>query len=44
MRHNNKVVSVYGIKAVDQWRTPKGIEIFGPKHFGFDLEYKPLEK
>lgn len=42
--HNNKVVSVYGIKAVDQWRTPKGIEIFGPKHFGFDLGFKPMEQ
>ena len=42
--HNNKDVTVYGIKAVDQWRTPKGIEVFGPKHFGYDIEYKPLEK
>jgi DUF917 family protein len=42
--HNGKLVSVYGIKAIDQWRTPKGIEIFGPKHFGFNIEYKPFEK
>jgi uncharacterized protein len=42
--HNGKLVSVYGIKAIDQWRTPKGIEVFGPKHFGFNIEYKPLEK
>ena len=42
--HNGKLVSVYGLKAMDQWRTPKGIEVFGPKHFGFDIEYKPLEK
>ena len=42
--HNNKDVTVYGIKAVDQWRTPKGIEVFGPKHFGYDIEYKSFEK
>lgn len=42
--HDGKVVTVFGIKAIDQWRTPKGIEVFGPQHFGFDMKYKPLEK
>ena len=41
--HNNKNVKVYGIKAFDLWRTAKGLEIFGPKHFGFDIEYRPFE-
>ncbi len=25
------------------WRTAKGIEIIGPRHFGFDFDYRPLE-
>jgi len=39
-----KKVTVLGIKALDQWRTPKGIEIFGPKHFGFNIEFTPIEE
>ena len=26
------------------WRVPKGIEIFGPRHFGFDFDYVPIEQ
>jgi DUF917 family protein len=26
------------------WRTPKGIEVFGPRHFGFDFDYVPIEQ
>lgn len=26
------------------WRTPKGIEIIGPRHFGFDFDYQPIEQ
>jgi DUF917 family protein len=36
-------VSVLAAKAPDVWRTPKGLEFFGPKHFGFDKEYVPVE-
>lgn len=36
-------VTVIGSKAADIWRTKKGIEIFGPKHFGFEIEYVPIE-
>jgi DUF917 family protein len=25
------------------WRTPKAIEMLGPRHFGFDEDYKPIE-
>lgn len=35
--------TVIGVKAADIWRTKAGIEIFGPKQFGFDIEYRPLE-
>ncbi len=26
------------------WRTEKGLELFGPRHFGFDYSYIPVEK
>lgn len=25
------------------WRTAKGIEVIGPRHFGFDFDYRPIE-
>jgi|YelNatPaOPRAMG01_1025707.scaffolds.fasta_scaffold10415_6 DUF917 family protein len=37
-------VVVIGIRAPDIWRTKKGIELFGPKHFEFDFDYTPVEK
>lgn len=37
-------VHVVAAKAPEVWRTPKGLELFGPKHFGFDLDYVPVEK
>lgn len=36
-------VSVIGMKTEPIFRTPAGLKVLGPKHFGFDLEYKPLE-
>jgi uncharacterized protein len=37
-------LSVIGLPAPAEWRLPKGLELFGPKHFGFEIEYVPLEK
>jgi len=37
-------VQVVATKAPEIWRTPKGLELFGPKHFGFNLEYVPVEE
>jgi len=42
--HAGKNVVVYGIPAIDAWKTPKGIELFEPRHFGYEIAYKPLEK
>jgi len=36
-------VAVIGLRAVEQFRSPKGMDILGPGHFGFDIEYKPIE-
>lgn len=37
-------VVVIGFPAPPIWRTPKGLGIFGPKYFGFDIEYKRIEE
>ncbi len=36
-------VAVVGRKAHEAYRTQKGIELLGPRHFGFDLDYVPIE-
>jgi len=37
-------VVVLGKKAHKMWRTEEGLKLFSPKHFGFDIEYKPIEQ
>ena len=37
-------VIVIGFPSPPNWRTPRGIELFGPKHFGFDTPYIPIEQ
>jgi DUF917 family protein len=37
-------VAVVGSKAWDGFRTLEGLKVFGPRHFGFDLDYVPIEK
>jgi DUF917 family protein len=39
-----KRVVVVGMKCADVWRTDKGLQLFGPEHFGFDIKYIPIEK
>lgn len=24
------------------WTTPRGLEVFGPRSFGFEVDYKPF--
>jgi len=36
-------VAVIGLRAIEQFRSPKGLDILGPSHFGFDIEYRPIE-
>ncbi len=38
-------IEVYGIAAPapNVWRSERGLELFGPKHFGFNYEYVPVE-
>jgi len=37
-------VVMVGWPADPRWRQPKGIEVFGPRHFGFDFDYVPIEE
>ena len=37
-------VAVTAMKACPFWRTERGLKIYNPKHFGFDIEYVPIEE
>lgn len=37
-------VIVFGIPSNYLWRTPAGLELVGPKYFGYNIEYMPVEK
>lgn len=37
-------VGVVGYPAPELWRTPEGIALLGPRHFGFSAEFRPLEE
>lgn len=35
-------VAMVGVRGHDEWLTPAGIDIIGPRHFGFDFDYVPI--
>lgn len=37
-------VRVVAIPCDAQWRTPRGIEVAGPRAFGLDLDYRPFDE
>ena len=37
-------VAMIGVKAPAPWRSKKGVELIGPRHFGFDFDFVPLEE
>jgi hypothetical protein len=37
-------VVVLGIPCHPQWRTPAGLALVGPRYFGYEIEYVPLNK
>lgn len=39
-----QLVTVLGFPAPAIWRTPAGLKVFGPAHFGFDIPYVPVEQ
>jgi DUF917 family protein len=42
LREGDQVVAI-GIRGVEGFRTEKGLELAGPGHFGFDIDYVPIE-
>jgi DUF917 family protein len=42
--HTGLNVAVIGIRAAEILRTERGISVLGPRHYGFDLEYEPIER
>jgi len=39
-----QLVTVIGFPAPEIWRTPAGLKVFGPAHFGFNIPYVPIEE
>lgn len=37
-------VAVIGLPADAHWRTEAGIELSGPRRFGYDIDYRPVEE
>ncbi len=37
-------MTILALPSPEVWTTPEGLECFGPKHFGFDVEYRPFER
>jgi hypothetical protein len=37
-------VTVIGIPCDPKWRTPEGIALGGPRHFGYDIDFTPVEE
>ncbi|MCL2619203.1 MAG: DUF917 domain-containing protein [Defluviitaleaceae bacterium] len=37
-------IAVLGLKAVDIFRSEKGVSVLGPRYFGFDIDYVPIEE
>lgn len=36
--------AVIAIPCTEKWRTAKGLELVGPRYFGYDVDYVPVEK
>lgn len=41
---DGRSVVVFAMKALDPiWHTPPGLQLLGPRHFGFDFDYVPFD-
>lgn len=43
MRYGFRVI-VFGLPCNSQWRSDKGLELVGPRYFGYDLDYQPINE
>ncbi|MFQ5925999.1 MAG: DUF917 domain-containing protein [Terriglobia bacterium] len=39
-----QAVTVIGFRAAALWRSPKGLKVFGPRYFGYDVPYVAIEE
>ncbi len=37
-------LAIIGLKAVEGYREPEGLKVLGPRFFGFDIPYRPIEE
>ena len=35
-------MNIFALPAHELWRSERGVEIFGPRAMGYDVDYKPL--
>jgi len=42
MRYGFRVI-VFGLPCNPQWRSEQGLELVGPRYFGYDLDFQPIE-
>ena len=42
--HVGMRVAILGWSSDPIWRSPRGLVVLGPSHFGLDAEYRPIEK
>jgi hypothetical protein len=42
LRYGNRAI-VVGSPCNPKWRTKEGLELVGPRYFGYDFDYTPLE-
>ena len=43
IRHGMEI-SVVAAPGPDPWRTDEGLRVLGPRYFGFEFEYEPVER
>ena len=34
--------AIVALPAAKEWTTERGLEVFGPRSFGYDIDYKPF--
>jgi DUF917 family protein len=37
-------VAVVAAPCDERWRTQAGLELVGPRYFGYDIDYEPIEE
>jgi DUF917 family protein len=43
LRYGYRVIAI-GMPIHDKWRTPEGLKVIGPRYFGYDINYVPIEE